>query len=177
MRDINFLKNNSILKQNNSSERTAKLLGTSLKVVVVLVILGYAAVFAINYVLGLRTDMVKTDMAQYSEVIELNEKIKTYTRRMSDISSIVEKSEKNIVMNSDRLKSIGEIMPDNVSLLNYTTGEGSKISIEGRASDKAGIAYFMYNLKNSKFFKDAELKAINNTNNKNAEYTFLVELK
>lgn len=178
MRDINFLNNTEFCRKNSSFDKSYEKFKTIAKVLIGVIAIGYGLLYALEWVATIRIKMITVEMKQYSKVIELNENINKYNTRMNDISKIIEKANSKGVMNSDILKAIGEVMPDKVVLLNYTTGENSKKSIEGKASDTGSISHFIYGLKNSEFFHDVQLKTVNeNKNGKTSEYTFLIELK
>ena len=178
MRDINFLNNNEFFKQNNKSHKGYEKYKTVTIGLIVVLALLYAILYTVDYVANVKVKMINSEIKQYSKVVEINENIDKYNTRMNDISKILEKADSKGVMNSDLLKTIGEVMPDKIVLLNYTAGEDSKISIEGRAPDTDSIAHFTYGLKKNQFFQDVQLKTVNESKNgKTSEYTFLIELK
>lgn len=178
MRDINFLNNNEFFKKNSKASKGYENYKTITIGVIVVIILSYGILYGLDYAAKVRIKMINGEIKQYSKVIDINENIDKYSTRMNDISKILEKADSKGVINSDLLKIIGEAMPDKIVLLNYTTGENSKISIEGRAPDTDSIAHFTYALKENKFFQDVQLKTINESKNgKTTEYTFLMELK
>lgn len=181
MSDINFLKNSSMIKseavKENSSNLSKKIFFISLGVVII----GYVGCFGLNEFFKLRTKMLTTNITEFNNIKQMNSEIKIYDQKIKDISDIINKQDSNYIIQSDNLKLIADLIPNDVKIDNYTIDDEKTITLQGKTNNKEGMSYFLEKLRESKVFKEIGMQSLDSVAKEagagNSTYSFSIILK
>lgn len=181
MSDINFLKNSSMIKSESIKENSSNLSKKIFIISLVVVIFGYAGCFSLNELFKIRTKMLTTNITEFNNIKQMNSEIRIYEEKIKDISDIINKQDSNYVIQSDNLKLIADLMPNDVNIENYTIDEEKVITLQGKTNSKEGVSFFLEKLRESKAFKEVSMQSLDSIAKEagasNSTYSFSITLK
>lgn len=161
MKDINLLLGVLSARKQFDFKRNAGIAGVVILIVAVL--LG-GAYFGLGYLTDQnesKTGQMKTEMANYKEVLEVKDSINAITGQLNSISELLDAVNNSTLVKSEFFNVISLSLNDSVFLTSLALNEDGSVSIAGKAAARPDITYFVYTLKKSGYFTEVSVSSIN----------------
>lgn len=171
MKDINFLKKESVLESLSKRKSSKNLIASIFAISAAAVIGVFLCLFIYNTFLNFRINSLNKEIETYGEVVSIQNESAKLNNSVNSLSRLVDKSNA-IIKKSDTIKMIGEKCPEGIAISSYEIDENGALKLSGMGSDKEIVIGFTETLRTSGYFKSVELRncgLISENTNVNAE--------
>lgn len=159
MKDINFLKKESIVESLSKKKGNKDLIANVLLISTVAVVGIYFICFGVNWFYGIRIGQLNDEIQQYGEVVTLQATASRCKENINTIRQLVD-SQSNKRYISDTIKIIGEKCLPDVIIKDYAIDEGGNLKIAGDGVTKEGVIQFAEVLRTSGYFSKVQLNNV-----------------
>ncbi|NLO47221.1 MAG: hypothetical protein GX111_02700 [Clostridiales bacterium] len=161
MKDINLLLGILSARKQFDFKRNAGIAG--LIIVIVAVLLG-GAYFGLGYLANQndnKTAQMKSEMANYQEVLDVKTAISTKTGQLESINELISAVNSTTLVKSAFFNVISASLNGSVFLTGIALNEDGSVSIAGKAAARPDITYFVYTLKTTDYFTEVAVSSVN----------------